>query len=204
MSQPPQKPQFPAQIKTGFSTDIDPFQKTLLLSLLGTYTDETVKTALIYSLHNGYHSVTKETMLKAMKYEVLSPEGSAFKLKEHMKEAMETGFITDIQTKPVAHKAVMDHMERVQTEMINTPNASSSEGASILMKPYEELKEEDSDDEEDLDSDESDEDSDEPIEPCTCPSCTAINSCQQNWPYWTPSDPLEKMIQHAIDKASKI
>ena len=74
MSNLPPSQQIPA-MKTGFGDDLTSGHKALLLSLLGVYTEEVLKTALLYAVHHGRGDVTPDDMKLAMKYQILSENG---------------------------------------------------------------------------------------------------------------------------------
>jgi len=77
----------PSKIKTG-TGEIANSQKALLLSLMGVYVEETLKTSLLYALHHGRTIVNTQDMLKAMKFELMSESGCGIELKLKLKEAM--------------------------------------------------------------------------------------------------------------------
>jgi hypothetical protein len=83
-------------MKTGTTEEISVIQKSLLLSLIGLYCENSMKTALVYTIHHNQLQVTHLNILKAMKYELFSEYGCGIKLKKVLQEIIEKGIIEDL------------------------------------------------------------------------------------------------------------
>ena len=99
-------------------------QRAMMLALMGIYMEETCKTALIYTVHHNRTEVTPQDMLKALKYQMVSEQGCGNELKQNLQEVMETETIADIEEKPLAHRAVMEHLPQTYQSMAQQPTTS--------------------------------------------------------------------------------
>jgi len=185
-------------MKTGYEDNITQNHKILLMSLVSVFLEDVVKTSLLYARHGGRSSVSKDDMIKAMRYEILHEQGSGTRLKLYMKEAMENNFIEDCHTKPEALRAVRDHMGDIQKQMPELK--STKEQSRYLVNRILGEEPEEDDDEEEEDEDENDE-QDTPLDSCECEMCTFMNNVHILWSQWSPSDDLEKLIYNSVQKS---
>jgi hypothetical protein len=99
------------QMRTGedLTQGMTPLQTSLILALLAVFHEEVLLSALLYSSHRG-NGMKKEDLIRALKHQVLSPNGCAPALKPLFLEVCQTATISDIRSKPFALRAVNDHL----------------------------------------------------------------------------------------------
>lgn len=202
-------------MKTGQTQQITNSEKALLLSLLSVCIEETCKTALIYTVHHNRTEVTADDMIRSLKYQLISEHGCGPQLKLHLKEAMETGTISDLEQKPMAQEAVIRHYNNANDSIVNNSTNKTQTSAMINHiigkidtehgdeknkegKVTDEVVEdencnnkEENGDEVVEDADDNDEDEDED-EDCDCDMCAEIDTIFKM--DIEPSDDFERMI----------
>lgn len=118
-------------MKTGQTQEISNSEKALFLSLLSVCVEETCKTALLYTVHHNRTEVTADDMIRSLKYQLISENGCGPQLKLHLKEAMETGTITDLEQKPMAQEAVVRHYNNASDSIVNNSTKKAQASAMI-------------------------------------------------------------------------
>jgi len=118
-------------MKTGQNDEITNSHKALLLSLLSVCMEETCKTALLYAVHHNRTEVDVDDMIRSLKYQLISEHGCGPQLKLHLKEAMETGTISDLENKPMAQEAVVRHYNTASTSILNNQTQKAQTSAMI-------------------------------------------------------------------------
>ena len=74
----------PRFLKTGTCETITHDQEDLILSLLGVFVEEMIKTSLIYLTHNQLPTIHNWLILSAIKYQMVSPQGCGKKIKKYI------------------------------------------------------------------------------------------------------------------------
>jgi hypothetical protein len=118
-------------MKTGQTQEIANSEKALFLSLLSVCVEETCKTALLYTVHHNRTEVTADDMIRSLKYQLISENGCGPQLKLHLKEAMETGTISDLEQKPMAQEAVIRHYNNASDSIANNSTKKAQASAMI-------------------------------------------------------------------------
>jgi hypothetical protein len=200
-------------MKSGQNQDIANPHKALLLSLLSVCMEETCKTALLYAVHHDRTEVDVDDMIRSLKYQLISEHGCGPQLKLHLKEAMETGTISDIENKPLAKEAVVRHFNTASDSILNNSTKKAQTSAMIdsiigSMDDSKNAKDENGNDIDDEDGDDNveDEDGDDNVDntneendndgdyecECDCDTCVEIDTIFGM--EIEPSDDFEQMI----------
>ena len=135
--------------------------KALLLSLITQWTEETLKTALLFANHNRYKCVDVESIRMSMQYNFVSGFGQ--QIQSLMEEAVKTQWIENAWENPLATEILERHLPHTQ-QMVMNQDSSIAESKQHSQNIIDYLMEKDNiqlDEEEEEEEDEEEENEEE-------------------------------------------
>jgi hypothetical protein len=189
--------------------------RSLILTLLASYTSSILQTATTYVVHQGRRVVERNDLGQAMRYHLVDEHGMFHVLAPMITEVSETGTLSETTAQhPVAENAIrqyLPHMEASSRRHGQNRRQQVRDVIELFLQTDSDDDEESETDgggsevEDEEDEEEKEESSSSPPPPqqqqeCTCNLCTRIREAQVRWSTYEPSGRPQEYFYDLINR----